>query len=130
MGDRLNIGRGVGSDGLFAVVFHRVFIGFAQANAVQGAAQVRACADPHIRLALVDLFVMPPSEDELHARLTARNTDAEEVIALRMKNAMEEMAHWPSYQYRLLSATREEDYTRFKALLMAERLRVSRLHQP
>ena len=35
---------------------------------VQGAAQVRACADPHIRLALVDLFVMPPSEDELHAR--------------------------------------------------------------
>jgi guanylate kinase len=97
---------------------------------VQGAAQVRGCANPHIRLALVDIFVMPPSEYELRTRLTARNTDAEEVIALRMKNAMEEMAHWPSYQYRLLSATREEDYTRFKALLMAERLRVSRLHQP
>jgi guanylate kinase len=97
---------------------------------VQGAAQVRGCANPHIRLALVDIFVMPPSEYELRTRLTARNTDVEEIIALRMKNAMEEMAHWPSYQYRLLSATREEDYTRFKALLMAERLRVSRLHQP
>jgi guanylate kinase len=94
---------------------------------VQGAAQVRLCADPEIRKALVDLFVMPPSEEELLQRLTARNTDSEEVIALRMKNALEEMAHWPHYQYRLLSATREEDYTRFKALLMAERLRVSRL---
>lgn len=94
---------------------------------VQGAAQVRSCADPEIRKALVDLFVMPPSEEELLQRLTARNTDSEEVIALRMKNALEEMAHWPHYQYRLLSATREEDYTRFKALLMAERLRVSRL---
>lgn len=94
---------------------------------VQGAAQVRSCADPEIRKALVDLFVMPPSEEELLQRLTARNTDTEEVIALRMKNALEEMAHWPHYQYRLLSATREEDYTRFKALLMAERLRVSRL---
>lgn len=94
---------------------------------VQGAAQVRACDDPEIRKALVDLFVMPPSNEELLARLTARNTDSDEVIALRMKNALEEMAHWPHYQYRLLSATREEDYTRFKALLMAERLRIARL---
>jgi guanylate kinase len=45
-----------------------------------------------------------------------------------MKNALEEMSHWTTYQYRLLSATREEDYSRFKALLTAERLRVSRIN--
>jgi guanylate kinase len=95
---------------------------------VQGASQVRECQDACIRRALVDLFVMPPSEGELRARLTARNTDDEKTIALRMKNALEEMSHWSTYQYRLLSATREEDYTRFKSLLMAERLRVSRMH--
>ncbi len=95
---------------------------------VQGAAQVRSCQEVAIRLALVDLFVMPPSDEELHARLTGRKTDSEEVIALRMKNALEEMSHWTTYQYRLLSATREEDYSRFKALLTAERLRVSRIH--
>lgn len=94
---------------------------------VQGANQVRTCEDPAIQRALVDLFVMPPNERELEARLTGRGTDSEEVIALRLRNAIEETAHWPEYRYRLLSATREEDYSRFKALLLAERLRVSRL---
>lgn len=96
---------------------------------VQGAAQVRACQDPVIRTALVDLFVMPPDERELEARLTGRGTDSAEVIALRLRNAIEETSHWPEYTYRLLSTTREEDYTRFKALLVAERLRVSRIQQ-
>lgn len=94
---------------------------------VQGAAQVRACADAEIRLAAVDLFVMPRNEEELLARLSGRGTDSEEVIALRMKNALGEMSHWPEYTYRLLSGGREEDYSRFKSLVIAERMRVSRL---
>lgn len=94
---------------------------------VQGAAQVRSCEDPEIRRAFVDLFVMPPNERELHARLSGRGTDSAEVIELRMKNALEEMSHWRSYSYVLLSSTREEDYARFLALVTAERLRVSRM---
>lgn len=94
---------------------------------VQGAAQVRACTDPLIRRALVGLFVMPPGEDALRARLTGRGTDSPEVIDLRMRNALVEMSHWPEYTYRLLSATPDEDYIRFKSLLLAERLRTSRL---
>ncbi|MEN8681676.1 MAG: guanylate kinase [Akkermansiaceae bacterium] len=94
---------------------------------VQGADQVRSCPDTQIKMALIDLFVMPPSEEELLARLTGRGTDAEEIIALRMENALEEMRHWPEYSYRLISATREEDYLNFKSLILAERLRVSRL---
>ncbi|MDB4438438.1 guanylate kinase [bacterium] len=94
---------------------------------VQGADQVRSCPDSQIVKALTDLFVMPPSEQEIRARLTGRGTDAEAIIALRMKNALEEMKHWPEYSYRLISATREEDYLNFKSLMLAERLRVSRL---
>jgi guanylate kinase len=94
---------------------------------VQGAGQVRSCPDPEIKKALVDLFVMPRDEDELRARLTGRGTDSPEVIELRMKNALEEMKHWPEYSYRLLSTTREEDYLRFKSLLLAQRLSVSRI---
>ena len=94
---------------------------------VQGAAQVRACDDESIRLALVDLFVMPPDEEELASRLRGRGTDSDEVIELRLRNAIDEMHHWAEYRYRLLSATPEEDYVRFKALLFGERMRVSRL---
>ncbi|TAE77970.1 MAG: guanylate kinase [Verrucomicrobia bacterium] len=94
---------------------------------VQGAAQVRACADPTIRQALVDLFVMPPDEAELETRLRGRGTDSDEVIALRLHNAIGEMRHWPDYRFRLLSGSHEEDYAKFKSLLIGERLRVSRL---
>jgi guanylate kinase len=94
---------------------------------VQGASQVRSCADPAIRLALVDIFVMPQDEEELAARLNGRGTDSAQVIELRLKNAIDEMQHWPAYAYRLLSATHEEDYAQFKALLVGERLKVSRI---
>lgn len=94
---------------------------------VQGAAQVRRCGHPQIREALVDLFVMPATDEELAGRLVNRQTDSAEVIALRLQNAIEEMSHWHEYQYRLVSASREEDYLRFKSLLIAERLRISRL---
>lgn len=97
---------------------------------VQGAAQIRACDDREIRRALVDLFVMPPSEEELQQRLSGRGTDSQEIIALRMTNALEEMRHWPHYAYRLVSSTREEDYEKFRALVIAERLRVSRMVTP
>lgn len=96
---------------------------------VQGAAQVRHCPDPAIQNALVDLFVMPPNESELRSRLSGRGTDSDEVIALRMKNALEEMQHWPTYRYCLISGKREEDYARFEALLTTERLRTARLSQ-
>ena len=94
---------------------------------VQGASQVRECPDPDIRRAFVDLFVMPPSEVELHSRLAGRGTDSQETIALRMANALDEMSHWREYSYVLRSSTREEDYSRFLSLVIAERLRVSRL---
>jgi guanylate kinase len=94
---------------------------------VQGAEQVRNCMDEEIRRACVDLFVMPPSESELYARLSGRATDSAEVIALRMTNALEEMEHWPKYTYVLRSSTREADYAKFIALVTAERLRVSRM---
>jgi guanylate kinase len=94
---------------------------------VQGAAQVRACVDPLIAGSLVDLFGMPADVEDLRKRLAGRGTDSEDVIALRLRNALEEMSHAPSYTYQLSSGSREDDCRRFKALLTAERLRTSRL---
>jgi len=94
---------------------------------VQGADQVRDCKDAEIQKSFVDLFVMPPSGDELRIRLTGRGTDSDEVIDLRMKNAMEEMGHWQKYSYLLHSSSREEDYDRFWSLVKAERMRAARI---
>ena len=94
---------------------------------VQGAELVRKSEDTSIRATLVDLFVMPANEEELLKRLSGRGTDSAEVIELRMKNAIEETRHWSEYTYRLISGTQEEDYARFKSLIVAERLRVSRI---
>lgn len=94
---------------------------------VQGADLIRNNPDPLLQQCLVDLFVMPPSEAELESRLRNRDTDTDEVIALRLKNSIEEMSRWNEYTYRLISADMETDFTAFKNTLLAERRRVSRL---
>lgn len=94
---------------------------------VQGAALVRDSKNPEIQQALVDLFIMPPTIEELRKRLTGRGTDSEEVIALRMKNSLEEMQHWDQYSYLLQSGSHEDDYAQFLALLKCQRLMIKRL---
>ena len=85
---------------------------------VQGAASIRACDDATISQAYADVYIHVPS-DELESRLRGRQTDAEEVILLRLKNAAEEDARMGEYQFTLISADRESDYTRFTSLLTA-----------
>jgi len=92
---------------------------------VQGAAQVRGCEDELVEKCLTDIFVMPPSLDELRTRLAGRGTDSAEVVERRLKNAESEMQHWRDYRYCLVSDTRESDEVRFRAILEAERLRSS-----
>lgn len=92
---------------------------------VQGAIQVRACEDELVRRCLTDIFVMPPSLDELRNRLSGRATESSEVLELRMKNAEAEMQHWRDYRYCLISDTRESDEARFRTLIDAERMRSS-----
>lgn len=71
---------------------------------VQGARQIRdVCQSPQtdetIRRGFVDLFIAPPSMDELCRRLRGRSTDTEVVIEQRMRNAEREMLDRPLYRY-------------------------------
>jgi len=92
---------------------------------VQGAALVRENPDPLIQKSLVDLFIML-DEDELEARLANRGTDSDEVIDLRLRNAREEMEQCPHYHFHMYSRTREEDFDRFRSLLIGQRLKTER----
>lgn len=90
---------------------------------VQGAAQVRACDDEILERCHLDIFILPPSVEELRGRLANRGTEDAAAFDLRMTNAIAEMEHWPKYDYTLVSGTREEDEARFRAILTAERMR-------
>ena len=99
---------------------------------VQGAAAVRAQAgrDPELEAALVTVFLTPESVDILEQRLRRRNTDAEEVIARRLRGAQVELARWKEFQYLLVSTTIPEDLRRMQVILEAERMRTERSTPP
>lgn len=87
----------------------------------QGAATIRTNPDPDIRAAHADIFIMPPSLEELRRRLLRRGTETPTQIERRLLNAAREMEHWPEYQYFILSASVEEDLQKFRAIMKAER---------
>jgi guanylate kinase len=64
--------------------------------------------------------------EALQDRLSQRGTEDQEKLNLRLTNAITEIQEWPQYRYALVSGSREEDLDRFRALLLAERLRVQR----
>jgi len=93
---------------------------------VQGAAQMRAHPDVMVRRAHFDVFLVPPTLDEVRARLSGRHTDAPDVQARRLAAAIEEIGYWSAYTYTMVSGTRDEDVARLRGILAAERLRSSR----
>lgn len=96
---------------------------------VQGAEAIRstAAADPVLGKALVSVFLMPPSLEELARRLTGRNQDAPEVIARRLSAAREEMGHWPHFDYTVVSGSMDDDLAAMQRVVGVERLRSRRI---
>ncbi len=80
---------------------------------VQGARQVRASVPDAVKV-----FVFPPSREELHRRLVARRQDSDAAIALRIKNAVQEMREYAEFDYVIINA-RLEDATRALASIVA-----------
>jgi guanylate kinase len=72
---------------------------------------------------VVTVFVLPPSADELKARLERRAEDSAAVIAHRLQNAIEEISHWSEYDYILVNRDLNESFARLRAILTAERLK-------
>ena len=93
----------------------------------EGAATIRLCSDRFILDALVDVFIMPPTLEELRRRLMKRGTETEDQIAMRLQNASAEMERWREYKYTLISGSMEEDIEKFRAVMRAERYQSRRL---
>lgn len=97
---------------------------------VQGARSIRACADTSIVNSLTDIFLAPPSMEDLERRLRKRGTETEEQVSIRLRNASREMGCWNEYEYIIVSGSPEEDQYNFRAIMTAERMKVRRSRVP
>jgi guanylate kinase len=75
---------------------------------------------------LVRVFILPPSANDLAARLKSRGQDSDEVVARRMAAASAEISHWPEYDYVIINAELEASGRSLASILTAERLKRER----
>lgn len=66
---------------------------------VNGAAQIRKKLPE-----AVSIFIMPPSIEELERRLCGRGSDSKEVIAARLKTALDEISRAYEYDYIVVNS--------------------------
>lgn len=81
----------------------------------QGGRQLRN----RFREEVVLVFILPPSLRELERRLRQRATDADEVIAQRLKVARSELAHYAEYDYLIVNEDLDKAYDALRAVYVA-----------
>ena len=87
----------------------------------QGAQQIK-----HIFPEAVRIFILPPSLSALRERLMNRGQDDENVIALRMQKAQNEMSHYAEFDFLIINDDFVKAASELSAIVRAERLRLSR----
>lgn len=78
------------------------------------------------RADVVSVFILPPSMDELLARLQRRAEDSAETIERRLANARSEIPHWREYDYVVVNDDLDRAAHQVESILVAERLRRDR----
>lgn len=71
----------------------------------------------------VTIFILPPSWDELRARLERRGEDSAEVIEVRLQNAAQEMAHVHEFDFVIINEVFERALFDIKSIVHAQRLK-------
>ena len=84
----------------------------------QGAEQVRKL------MPCCSIFILPPSVEALHERLTGRGQDDESVIAKRMSEAQTEMSHYPEADYLVINDAFDAALDELAAIVVGQRCRI------
>jgi len=88
---------------------------------VQGAASIR-----RLGVDAVSIFILPPSLETLRERLVARGTDSPEQLAVRLRNAPEELSQYANFDYVIFNDQIDRAAAQLAAIVSAERARRSR----
>ena len=84
----------------------------------QGAQQVK-----RLMPETCSIFILPPSRETLHERLTTRGQDDPDTIARRMDQAVAEMSHYVEYDYLVFNDDFERALDELAAIVLSCRLR-------
>lgn len=76
----------------------------------------------------VFVFIVPPSLDELSARIYKRGTDSEDVIKRRLASAASELTYAAEYDYIIVNDIAEKAADKVLTIMEAERYRVARTY--
>ena len=85
---------------------------------VQGAESVRRKMSE-----AVSIFILPPSFEVLKARLTARATEKQEDLNLRLDNSFGEVNRYTEFEYVVINDSVERASADLERIILAERLR-------
>ena len=86
----------------------------------QGARQVRERVEQS-----VSIFILPPSVETLRKRLSQRGQDDEQTIERRMKQAVDEMSHYPEYDFLVFNDDFKEALDQLAAIFKANRQKIA-----
>lgn len=91
---------------------------------VQGARQIRSVVEDApdgdvMKEGFIDIFITPPSIEELRDRLVCRGEDSPEAINIRMKNAVEEMNCEDEFRFVVVNDELELAYNKLRDLIDA-----------
>ncbi len=85
----------------------------------QGAQQIRRLMPD-----CLSIFILPPSREALQERLTNRGQDSDDVIALRMSEAVSEMSHYGEYDYLIINDQFETALKELHGVFLAQRMKI------
>ena len=91
---------------------------------VQGARKIRETLvhmDPRhpIRNGFTDIFISPPSMEELEKRLRGRGTDGDKTIRKRLENAKAEMECAADYSFHIVNDDLETAYQELRNIILS-----------
>lgn len=88
----------------------------------QGAQQIRKMFNDAVLI-----FILPPSLEVLAQRLSARNTDSQEVIEKRLSLAMSDISHVPEFDYLIVNDNFETALQDLCSIIRAPRNKTVRM---
>lgn len=87
---------------------------------IQGALRIREVCPK-----AVFIFILPPSMTELRKRITGRGSESQDIIDLRLGEALEEVSYIDKYDYCVVNDEVDKAIEKILAIINAEHYRVS-----